>query len=186
MLTFEKILKKVMAYRPDFDRERLVRAYNYACRFHEGQYRLSGDSYMTHVLAVLDILLSLQPDEDTLVAAMLHGLTTKPYDAAEITRLFGHNVALLLNAFAGLRRVKARDQNIEAESIRRMFMSMAKDLRVVLIKMADRLHNMQTIGFHPAAKQKQIARETLDVYVPISARLGIYHMKGQLEDRAFH
>jgi GTP pyrophosphokinase len=186
MLQFEDVLQRSLDLKPSLDPDRLTRAYKYTDELTKGKYRLSGDPYVIHPLAVFDILLSISPDEDTLVAGLLHGISkSSNYDEEEVKVLFGENVAFLNSAVDNLDMIKSRDENAEAESIRGMFVTMAKDLRVILIKLADRLHNMQTISFHSLAKQKRIAKETMDIYVPISARLGIYSIKGKLEDLAF-
>lgn len=186
MQQFNEIINKAEAYNPYVNKERLIRAYEYTEKISKGIYRLSGDLAITHYLAVVDVLLSLKPDEDTLVAGLLHGTINRPeFDEAEFRKLFGDRVFYLISAVAGLKNIKSRSSKVEAESIRRMFVAMAKDLRVILIKIADRLHNMETIMYYPIAKQKQVARETMDIYVPISSRLGIYNLKGRLEDLAF-
>lgn len=186
MQTFEDFINKAMVVKPDLDRERLRMAYEYADKINRERYRLSGDPYITHVLSVIDILLSLNPDEDTLIAAMLHGYAKLGNSSPEeIRELFGESVLFLVEAVESLKAIKSRDANTEAESLRRMVVTMAKDLRVLMIKLADRLHNMQTIEFQSVFKQKQVARETMDIYVPISARLGIYNMKSKLEDLSF-
>jgi len=186
MQTFEDFINKAVGVKPDLDSDRLRTAYDYADKINRERYRLSGDPYMSHVLSVLDILLSLNPDEDTLIAAMLHGYAKSGNSSAdEIRELFGESVLFLVEAVESLKAIKSRDENTEAESLRGMFVTMAKDLRVLMIKLADRLHNMQTIEFQSAVKQKQVARETMDIYVPISARLGIYSIKSRLEDLSF-
>jgi GTP diphosphokinase / guanosine-3',5'-bis(diphosphate) 3'-diphosphatase len=186
MQQFEAILKKASTFNPYINRERLTKAYTYAKRYNEGRYRLSGDPAIVHYLSVTDILLSLRTDEDTVIAGMLHGISDMPeFNEDEFRRDFGDRVFYLISAVASLKNVKSRSAKVEAESLRRMFVAMAKDLRVILIKLADRLNNMETISFFPVSKQKQIAKETLDIYVPISARLGIYLIKSRLEDLAF-
>ncbi len=186
MAGFDEFIQKALKIKPSLDRERLFGAYEYVEKINSERYRLSGDPYLTHVMAVIDILLSLNPDEDTIIAAMLHGYAKSGKSSmVEIKELFGETVAFLVEAVESLKAIKSRDENTEAESLRGMFVTMAKDLRVIMIKLADRLHNMQTIEFQSAAKQKQVARETMDIYVPISARLGIYSIKSRLEDLAF-
>lgn len=186
MLTFQEVLQKAVTTHPGLDRERLTRAFSYAEKIHENQYRISGDPYISHVLEVVNILIDLKPDEDTLIACLLHGVPgTKGYNRKELKELFGEKVFFLVNALESLQKVKSRDESSEAENIRKLFVTMAQDVRVILIKMADRLHNMETLSFRPVQKQKQIAKETLDVYVPISARMSIYRLKGELEDWSF-
>lgn len=186
MVTFEGVLEKVFANNPRFSREKITRAFEYAKNVHNGQYRLTGDPYITHSLAVTDILLSLHPDEDAIITALLHGVAETPhYNLADIEERFGVSVARLLSAYITLLKIKFLNKKTEAENLRKMFLVMAQDLRVVLIKLSDRLHNMMALDFQPVSQQKHLARETLDIYVPISARLGIYTMKVQLEDLCF-
>lgn len=186
MLSFEKVLEKALQLNPRINKERVVQAHEYAKKMHAGEYRMSGDPYIVHLLAVADILLLLTPDEDTLIAALLHSVTGRPkFDDKVFKDMFGDNVHFLVHGVESLDRVRSRDYTTDAEVIRRMFFTIAKDLRVILIKMADRLHNMETLSYRSETKQKLIAKETLDIYVPISARLGIYHLKGKLEDKAF-
>lgn len=186
MQQFDQLLKKAAGYNSYLDKDKLIKAYDYAQKKSNGIYRLSGDPLMTHYLAVMDILMSFKPDEDTLIAGLLHGCHGLPdFDEKEFESLFGEKVLNLVTSVATLKNIKSRSKKVEAESIRRMFVAMAKDLRVILIKIADRLHNMETLAYQPASKQKLISRETLDIYVPIASRLGIYTVKGRLEDLAF-
>lgn len=186
LITFDEVLNKAKSYNPDLDCERVKKAFDYAQKLHAGEYRMSGEPAISHYLAVVDILLSLRPDEDTIVAGFLHGVKNVPdFNEEEFRNLFGNNILFLITAVDSLKKIQSSDQSDEAESIRGMFITMAKDLRVILIKIADRLHNMETVDFLPVSKQKQIARETLDIFVPISARLGMYQFKGKLEDHAF-
>jgi GTP diphosphokinase / guanosine-3',5'-bis(diphosphate) 3'-diphosphatase len=186
MLSFQALLKKAVKYNPELNRKRVSQAFEYASKLHENQYRVSGDSYVLHILSVTNILLDLRPDEDTIVASLLHGAPgVSSWNKKEMKELFGARVYFLVNAVESLRRVKSRDENTEAENIRKLFVTMAQDIRVILIKMAHRLDSMETLTFRSGTEQKQIARETLDVYVPISARLSIYSLKGKLEDLSF-
>lgn len=185
-ITFDEFLNKAKSYNPDLDCERVKKAFEYARKLHAGEYRVSGEAAISHYMAVVDILITLRPDEDTIVAGLLHGVKNVPaFNEEEFRSLFGNNVLFLITAVDSLKRIQSRNQSDEAESIRGMFITMAKDLRVILIKIADRLHNMEMIDYFPVSKQKQIARETLDIFVPISARLGMYQFKGKLEDHAF-
>jgi GTP pyrophosphokinase len=186
MITIAKIIEKAQSFDPKLDKELLNRAYDYASKLHSGQYRLSGDPYISHSLAVVEILLNFRPDENSIVATLLHGLPELAvYKPDEIRKLFGEDVFHLVSAMEMLNKMKAVDHKTEVESLRKMFLAMAKDIRVVMIKLADRLQNMQTLDFHSAAKRKIIAKETMDIYVPISARMGIYSIKTQLEDLCF-
>lgn len=186
MLTFQEVLQKAVNNDPGLNRERVTRAFEYAEKVHENQYRISGDPYVSHLLAVTNILIDFKPDEDTIIAGLLHGIpSVEPYNRKQLKDTFGEKVHFLVNALENLQKVRSRDENTETENIRKLFVTMARDVRVILIKMADRLHNMETLSFRPVQKQKLIAKETLDVYVPISARLSIYCLKGELEDWAF-
>lgn len=187
MLNFDKFLSKASEYQSSLDQERLRKAFEYAKELHTGKYVPSGDPYTTHLVAVADLLLPLKPDEDTLVAALLHGaVESEKHDEETFKELFGEHVHFLVSSFAELKRIiKSSDQKIELENIRKLFVTIAKDIRVVLIKMADRLHYMQMLSFKSTEEQRQFARDTLDIYVPISARFGIYYFKTLLEDTAF-
>ncbi len=175
-------------YKPDQVKV-FERAYEFASLAHTGQKRKSGDDYIIHSLAVADYLGNhLHMDADTVVAGMLHDVpedtqTTLP----DIRKNFGAQVAFMVEGITKLGKIKLRDQRDEnyIETLRKMFLSMAADIRVVLIKLADRLHNMKTIHFLPEEKRKRIARETLEVYAPIANRLGMGELKGELEDLAF-
>lgn len=184
--TIDTIITEAKQYLPSLNEERLQRAYEFAAKAHENQVRFSGEPYITHPLEAAAILLSLKPDEDTLVAMLLHDVTR---DAAvplrDIEKAFGATVAHLVSGTHKLSLIKVRDSQAEIESWRRMFLAMAKDLRVVFIKLAERLHNMRTLEFVAHDKQQRIAQETLRLYAPIASRLGIYSLKSELEDLAF-
>jgi guanosine-3',5'-bis(diphosphate) 3'-pyrophosphohydrolase len=181
----EPLLAVHRAAHPKIDAKLLQRGYDLAEERHRGQLRKSGDPYITHPLAVATILAELGMDTTTLVAALLHdtvedtGLTT-----AEILREFGTEVAHLVEGVTKLDKVKFGDA-AEAETIRKMIVAMARDPRVLVIKLADRLHNMRTLRFLPPAKQERKARETLEVLAPLAHRLGMNTIKWELEDLAF-
>lgn len=186
MLTIEDIINKAIEYKPDFDHRKLKQAYEFAKEAYDGMYKLSGDSYLFHVLAVTDILMQLKPYEDTLIAALLHELPkTSNYDSDKVEKSFGINVRLFIEGIAKIRNLRLRQTQTSPEVLRKLIMSIAKYLRVILIRLADVQHNMETLDFVQPSKRKNIAKETLDVYVPIAARLGIYSMKTCLEDLAF-
>jgi GTP pyrophosphokinase len=169
------------------DQDVVERAYERAAIAHAGQLRLSGDDYVEHPLQVATILADLHLDSQTLAAALLHD-TVEDTDLtlAEIRKEFGREIAHLVEGVTKLSRISFRsDQQLHAENIRKMLLAMAEDIRVVLIKLADRLHNMRTLEFLPEEKQQRIARETLEIYAPLAHRLGIWQMKWQLEDLAF-
>jgi GTP diphosphokinase / guanosine-3',5'-bis(diphosphate) 3'-diphosphatase len=162
-------------------------AYDYSAHFHEGQKRLTGEPYITHPVAVAAVLASLRLDSATIQAALLHDViedTESTLD--EIRARFGDDVALLVDGVSKLDKLHFDSaEEAQVESFRKMLLAMAHDLRVILVKLADRIHNMQTIDALPLKKQRRIARETLEIYAPIANRLGMYNMKVELEDLGF-
>jgi GTP pyrophosphokinase len=186
MLTVDQFLKKIDKLDEDFDQKRIKLAYDYAANAHEGQKRYSGEPYITHPLQVAYRLLDFSPDEDMIVAALLHDVsedTEKTLD--DIEDAFGPSVRNLVRGLEKLSKVRSRIDEPAIENLRKMFVSMAADIRVILIKLCDRWHNMETLGHVRPEKQKRIAKETLDIYVPIASRLGIYRIKSELEDLCF-
>src|SRR6202171_930679 len=187
MIRFEEILEKVEAYNPQSDQRLLRRAYVFSAREHRGQVRGSGEPYLVHPLNVAAILAELKADDVSIVVGLLHDvledtLTTK--DA--IAQQFGTEVADLVDGLTKIGRFsyvwRVEEQ---AETFRKMILAMVSDLRVVLVKLADRLHNMRTLQWLPEGKQLEIARETMDIYAPIANRLGMGALKSELEDLAF-
>lgn len=186
MLTIEKILDKSLKIDSSLNAERIRQAYDYAEKFHSGLQHATGNPLINHVLDVVDVLLTFHPRENSILAALLHSLPESPgYDPAEIKKLFGDDVAMLVSSLALLNRMKTVDQKSDVDSLRKMFLAMARDVRVVMVKLADRLNNMKMLESYPVGKRKAIARETLDIYVPIASRMGIYTVKTQLEDLCF-
>ena len=173
-----------LAYAPDEDISKLKEAYEYAYRAHIRQRRVTGEPYITHPLAVANILLELEVDQDTLAAALLHDtVEDSAKSLLEIQEIFGDEVELLVDGVTKLDKMTfSSRQELQAENFRKMFLAMAKDIRVVLIKLADRLHNMRTMKHMPTEKQERIAQETLDIYAPLADRLGVYKWKWELED----
>jgi guanosine-3',5'-bis(diphosphate) 3'-pyrophosphohydrolase len=169
------------------DLREVVRAYRYAEAMHEGQRRKSGDAYITHPVAVATELATLGLGTSTLVAALLHDtVEDTPASLDDIREGFGEEVAHLVDGVTKLDRIQVESkQQQQAETLRKMVVAMAKDIRVLVIKLADRLHNMETIGFMPRDKQKRIAQETLDIYAPLAHRLGMQNFKLRLEDLGF-
>jgi guanosine-3',5'-bis(diphosphate) 3'-pyrophosphohydrolase len=169
------------------DREMVQKAYERAAKAHQGQRRLSGEEYVNHPLEVAAILADLELDAETLEAALLHDtVEDTALTAEEVRQEFGPEVARLVEGVTKLGRISIRsDQQQQAENIRKMMVAMAEDLRVVLIKLADRLHNMRTLDPLPEVKRRKISRETLDIYAPLAHRLGIGQIKWELEDLAF-
>jgi len=183
----EPLLRTMRQHHPKADLRSVGRAYEVAAAAHQGQYRRSGDPYITHPLAVAVILAELGMDEATVVAALLHDtVEDTPVLLASVREEFGDLVALVVDGVTKLDRVKTGDRAIaEAETIRKMVVAMAKDPRVLVVKLADRLHNMRTLRWLPEAKQEKKARETLEIYAPLAHRLGMNTLKWELEDLAF-
>jgi len=165
----------------------IERAYALAERAHSGQMRLSGEPYISHPLAVASLLAEMRLDQDALAAALLHDVVEDTSITSEqIREEFGETVEKLVAGVTKLGRIKLHSQaQVQAENIRKMLIAMAEDLRVVLIKLADRLHNMRTIGALPEDRRRRIAQETADIYAPLAHRLGMWQMKAELEDLAF-
>src|SRR5689334_7105884 len=179
--------QQLAAYLPPEQVERVRRAYEIGALAHAGQTRKSGEPYITHPVAVATILAELGMDAETIIAAILHDtLEDTPLPRAEIEATFGPTVAELVDGVTKLDKVKFRSlQDAAAESFRKMLLAMAHDLRVILIKLADRLHNMRTLGSMNLASRRRIARETLDIYAPIAQRLGMNKFKSELQDLGF-
>ena len=182
-VTIDSLLDQVKAYNPNADLARIHRAYDLAAHAHATQMRSTGDPYITHCLAVASILADLYLDEDSIVAGLLHDVpedTNIPLEIIE--EQFGDEVAQRVDGVTKLSGLRFGMEKNQAESLRKMFMAMAEEIRVVLIKLADRLHNMRTLYARPPAKQKKIARETMEIYAPLANRLGIYTIRRELED----
>jgi GTP pyrophosphokinase len=182
-----ELIAEVEAYNPDVDKQLLRHAFEIAQRSHEGQLRRSGEDFIHHPLGVARICAELHLDEQTIAAALLHDVVEDTgADLEEIRAEFGAEIAQLVEGVTKLTRItfQSREQ-AEAENYRKMIVAMAQDVRVILIKLADRLHNMRTIEYQSKQKQGQKARETLEVYAPLAHRLGIHALKWELEDLAF-
>jgi len=187
-MKLEDLKAQVKAYYPtEPDWEMLDKAYLFAREAHHDQKRFSGELYITHPLGVGKILAELEMDTDTIAAGLLHDVvedTAATMD--DIRREFGAEIAMLVDGVTKLSKLeyKSREEH-QAENLRKMFLAMAKDIRVLLIKLADRTHNMRTLKFLTSIRQQQISRETLEIYAPLAHRLGIYKIKWELEDQAF-
>lgn len=180
-------LKERVAYLPDEQVMRVLRAYEVGAHAHEGQARKSGEPYITHPVAVAGILAELGLDTETIIAAILHDtLEDTALSRTELAGEFGETVADLVDGVTKLDKMQFRSrQEADAESFRKMLLAMARDLRVILIKLADRLHNMRTLGAKDAESRRRIARETLEIYAPIAQRLGMNKFKAELQDLGF-
>lgn len=187
MPALNDLIKLVKQYNNNkSDLQKIRQAYEFADLAHRGQKRKSGESYITHPLATAMMLAQMKLDTPTIVAGLLHDVPEDTsYNLIDIEKKFGNEVAGLVMGITKLSKIKYRGNELYAENLRKMFISMAEDVRVVLIKMADRLHNMQTLSALPPHKRKRIAMEVLEVYAPIASRLGMGQIKGDLEDLAF-
>ena len=183
-VTIDAILEAVKRYQPNADVDLIRRAYELADAAHKGQKRVSGEDYIIHPLAVAKILTDLQIDDITISAAILHDVVEDTtHTLKEMRELFGDEVAMLIDGVTKLGRIQYKSkEEQQLESYRKMFLAMAKDIRVIMIKLADRLHNMRTLKYMREDKQKRIARETIEIYAPLANRLGISNVKWELED----
>jgi len=182
-----QLLNKLETYLPPAQVDRVRDAYEFGAQAHEGQKRLSGEPYIAHPVAVADILADLHMDAQTIVAAILHDVIEDTATAKdEIAELFGAEVAELVDGVSKLDQLQFRSRaEAQAESFRKMLLAMVRDIRVVMVKLADRTHNMRTLGSVPPAKRRTVARETLEIYAPIANRLGMHTVKSELEDLGF-
>src|SRR5919204_4224524 len=179
----DELIADVAAYNSDVDRDLLARAFRFAANAHEGQQRRSGEDFIQHPWGAAKICAELRLDEQTIAAALLHDVVEDTEtDIGEVRGEFGDEIAHLVEGVTKLTRIQFQSrEQAEAENYRKMVMAMAEDERVILIKLADRLHNMRTIEYLGKQKQLQKARETLEVYAPLAHRLGIHTIKWELE-----
>jgi GTP pyrophosphokinase len=187
LIRINDIVEKVSDYVPDADIGIIERAYIYSARVHEGQVRLSGEPYLSHPLEVAGILADMKLDPESVAAGILHDvIEDTAATPEEIKDIFGPEVLHIVLGVSKLSSLSfGTSQARQAESIRKMFLAMADDIRVILIKLADRLHNMRTLQYHTPEKRREIAKETIDIYAPIASRLGIYRIKNELEETSF-
>ena len=183
----EELIAEVEGYMPEVDRELITQAFRFAARAHEGQQRRSGEDFIHHPFGVAKICAELRLDEQTIAAALLHDVVEDTeVDLEELRAEFGDEIAQLVDGVTKLTRVHFQSrEHAQAENYRKMVVAMAQDVRVILIKLADRLHNLRTIEYLGRQKQVQKAREALEVYAPLAHRLGIHTLKWELEDLSF-
>ncbi len=181
-----EFLDTILEYNENYDIDLIAHAYDVAEEMHRGQLRKSGEPYLIHPMAVAEILADLGMDEETIVAGLLHDVVEDtPYTKEELIRDFGEEVGLLVDGVTKLGSLKVESKEArQVENLRKMFLAMSKDIRVLIIKLSDRLHNLRTINYMSHEKIIEKCQETLDIYAPLAARLGIYSMKMELEDIA--
>jgi GTP diphosphokinase / guanosine-3',5'-bis(diphosphate) 3'-diphosphatase len=185
MMRQYELVERVRRYNPHANEELLDRAYVYAMKAHGTQKRASGDPYLSHPLEVAAILTDLRLDDATIVAAVLHD-TIEDTDSTrdEIDKVFGPDIGRLVEGLTKLKRLDLVSKRaVQAENFRKLLLAIAADVRVLLVKLADRLHNMRTLHFMPAEKQARIAEETLDIYAPLAGRMGMQSMRDELDAR---
>lgn len=182
--TFEKLIQTVRSNNPNADTDKITRAYELACEAHKNQKRISGTPYISHPLAVASIVADMQLDVDSICAALLHDVVEDTeYSRDDIKERFGEQVALLVDGVTKLDKIQfSNKEERDMENLRKMFLAMATDIRVIIIKFADRMHNLTTLISMSEEKQREKARETLSVFAPLAHRLGMYKIKWELED----
>lgn len=185
--TVEDLKKKIWEFYPNADLKLIDKAYDFSEKAHEGQIRRSGEPYISHPLSVAGILADLRLDLETIATGLLHDTVEDTHATIEeIKDLFGDNIALLVDGVTKISKMQFKSSNErQGENIRKMIVAMGKDVRVILVKLADRLHNMRTLNHMAYEKQSRIAQETLEIYCPLASRLGISSLKTELEDLSF-
>ena len=187
MIRINDIIDRVFDYYPEADLSVIEKAYVFSARVHDGQSRLSGEPYLSHPLEVAGILADMKLDTVSVAAGLLHDVVEDTYATPEeVKDLFGEEIYHIVSGVTKISALALKSsQERQADSIRKMILAMADDIRVILIKLADRIHNMRTLRFHKEKKRVSIAQETLDIYAPLAARLGIYWIKTELENSSF-
>jgi GTP pyrophosphokinase len=187
MLRFNDILERLTSYNPNADTDLLRKAYVFSAKVHLGQVRLSGEPYLNHPLEVAGILTQLRLDVASVATGLLHDTVEDTLTSLkEVRENFGEEIAQLVDGVTKISQISLQSsEDGQAENFRKMILAMVKDIRVILVKLADRLHNMRTLKYHSPEKQAEIAQETLDIYAPLANRLGIDWIKSDLQDLAF-
>ena len=187
MALYDELVSTLRSYNPNIDEELIDRAYRFAVSLHGDQRRYSGEPYIVHPVAVASILAELELDTETIIAGLLHDVVEDTGVGLDtVKEQFGQEIAALVDGVTNLSRLEFRSkEEQQAENLRKMFLAMAKDIRVILIKLADRLHNLRTLQYHTPEKQRIIAKETLEIFAPLAHRLGISRLKWELEDLSF-
>ncbi len=188
VVTIDMLIQKILDIDRQYDLSKIISAYEFASKAHEGQFRSSGQPYIIHPLAVAEILLDLGMDTDTICAALLHDVVEDTEATSEqLQKRFGRDVANLVDGVTKLTKIPIfNKEQQQAENVRKIMLAMSQDIRVIIIKLCDRLHNMRTLEFRPEHKQRNTALETMNIYAPIAHRLGIKAVQEELEDLAFH
>lgn len=185
--TIDALIQKILDDEKQYDLSKIISSYEFAAKAHSNQVRSSGEPYITHPLAVSFILLELGMDTDTICAAMLHDVVEDTDTTLEqVKKLFGQDVAMLVDGVTKLGKIPLfTKEEQQAENVRKILLAMSQDIRVIIIKLCDRLHNMRTLQFRPSSKQRNTALETMNIYAPLAHRLGIRAVKDEIEDLAF-
>ena len=188
IITMDQLVQMILTNDKQYDLSKITSAYEFAAKAHEGQTRSSGQPYIIHPLAVAHILLELGMDTDTICAALLHDVVEDTAATSEeLQKRFGRDVAMLVEGVTKLTKIPIfNNEQQQAENVRKIMLDMSQDIRVIIIKLCDRLHNMRTLHYRPVHKQRHTALETMNIYAPLAHRLGIRAVKDELEDLAFH
>ncbi|HNY12765.1 MAG TPA: HD domain-containing protein, partial [Candidatus Wallbacteria bacterium] len=186
-MEFSQLEEKIKSYNPNANIQFVKEAYDFAREAHKEQFRASGEPYFIHPFNVALILADLQLDSTTIAAGLMHDVVEDtPVTIEQISEKFGNTMGIIIEGVTKLSKISFKTkEEFAAENLRKMLFALIKDVRVILVKLADRLHNIRTLGSLPVEKQKRIAAETLDIYAPLANRLGMHNIKIELEDSCF-